>query len=315
MIVEHSRVIDCILNSRGGAGDIIRVVGDVSGFLSTHLQSKGAACRADAEDLHFVFLFAGGPSDRLLYNRNTLLISLEHDDLRDMPVGIIEGQNSGIGVCKGDIRWRIFVAGLDESHPAWGKCLNDYFGLVFRLAGQYHIVAVVIAQRLGNDGGTAGFNDPDGRFVVIGHVGRNSKHFLSGEFTIQHPDAGNLVGDQTAVAQQIVADHIGGRPVNEKRVASQTAGHLSDQFSTGTTDKEPVVTLGAVNFHGFHTGEENIQSGTENAVFSDHKVVVEFGTNHDDGIEAVAAVDVHRCVHRILDEVGTSATADIGTLT
>ena len=56
----------------------------------------------------------------------------------------------------------------------------------------------------------------------------------------------------------------------------------------------------------------HVQAGAEDAVLRDHEIVVELGADHDHGVEAVAAVDAHRGVDRVLDEVVAGAAADEG---
>ena len=56
----------------------------------------------------------------------------------------------------------------------------------------------------------------------------------------------------------------------------------------------------------------DVEAGTEDAGRRDDEVVVELGADDHDGVEPVAAVDVHRCVDRVLDEVGAAAAAQVG---
>ena len=56
--------------------------------------------------------------------------------------------------------------------------------------------------------------------------------------------------------------------------------------------EEPVVARAAVDDERLDVDEVDVEAGAEDAVRGDDEVVVELGADHDDGVEAVAAVDV-----------------------
>ena len=56
----------------------------------------------------------------------------------------------------------------------------------------------------------------------------------------------------------------------------------------------------------------DVESGPEDAVLGNHKVVTEFSPDRDDRIEAVAAVDIDRRVDRVLNEVAPRSAGDVG---
>jgi len=122
------------------------------------------------------------------------------------------------------------------------------------------------------------------------------------------------VGNQTAVAEQVVTHHIRNRTIGEEGIAAKAACDLCKNAGVSAGDKEAVVTGIPVDLHRFHSHEADVKACPENTIFCDDEVVIELGTNHDDRVEAVATIDVHGGVHRVLNQVGTGTTGHIGAL-
>src|SRR5262249_60698868 len=66
--------------------------------------------------------------------------------------------------------------------------------------------------------------------------------------------------------------------------------------------EEAFVALGAVDLQRLDIDKTHELAGPEHAVRRNHEIVLELGTNDDDGVEAAAAVNIDRRVPRILDQ-------------
>ena len=122
------------------------------------------------------------------------------------------------------------------------------------------------------------------------------------------------MSDDAAVTQQIVADH--GRRVarHVERVVTLAAEDLRDERLFGALHEEPIVTFGAVHAQRLDIDKTDRQSGAKDAVLGDHKIVAKLGADHDQGVRAVATVDIHGGVDRVLHQVGAGAAGDVGAL-
>jgi len=153
----------------------------------------------------------------------------------------------------------------------------------------------------------------DTRRGVVGHVGRDAGHvYTAVERAVQV--ALDRVGQDPAVAQQVVADHAVGRrrALHAEQVRAQASDHGGRPVGAGAEDEEAVVAGAAVGLHRLDVDEVDVQARPEDAGGREHEVVVELGSDDDHGVEAVAAVDVHRRVDGVLDQVGAGATAKVG---
>ncbi len=178
-------------------------------------------------------------------------------------------------------------------------------------ARQHDLILVALRLTLGDDRGAAGDADRHERLVVVGHVGRDAEQFLPVETVV---GALHLVDDETAVALEVVAHHRWRVAGHVEGVAAEPAEDLGDELLARALDEEPVVALGAVDAQQLDVDEVDVEAGAEHAVLGDHEVVAELGADHDDRVEPVTAVDVHRRVHRVLYEVRTSSAGDVGAL-
>ena len=117
-----------------------------------------------------------------------------------------------------------------------------------------------------------------------------------------------------AVAQQVVADDAVGRrrPHDADQVGAEAAVDLGRPVRVRAEDEEAVVARASIDNQALDVDEVHVQARAEHAVGRDHEVVVELSADDDYGVEAVATVDVHRRVDRVLDQVCTRATAEVG---
>jgi hypothetical protein len=268
-----------------------------------------STARADAQQLHLVArldqivtLRRGGHGDA------AELSSLELDDLRLVPIRVVEDECRALGLRDGN---RDAVGAL-EAHAPRRERLHHHLGAVLRLARQDHRVAVGDTERLRDHVRAARGDDSDRRLVVIRHVRRDPYGLEARVLAVVLRV--HQMRDETAVTQQVVADDVRSRTVHEERVAAEPAGDIRNQPGSRAADEEAVIALGAIEIHGLDTGEENVQPRAEDTVLRHHEVVAELGADDDDGIEAVAAVDVHRRVHCVLNEVRARVSAHVRAL-
>ena len=162
-----------------------------------------------------------------------------------------------------------------------------------------------------------GLGDDDARLIVVGDVGGDTDSFdavveLGGHGPSDHTlDA---VGDDPAVAEQVVADDAirRGWALDADEIRSEAASDDRRVARPCTKDEEAVVTLGAIDFELLDVHEVDVEPCAVNALGCDHEVVTELGADHNHDVEAIASIDVHRRVHRVLDQVGSSVAAHIG---
>ena len=118
------------------------------------------------------------------------------------------------------------------------------------------------------------------------------------------------------MALQVVADDGDGVSVvaaaDMEGVAAEAADDVDGDVFPGAQDEEGVVALEGVDHHALDPVVLNVQTGAVDAVPGDHEVVAELGADHGDGVEAVAALDAHRRVDRVGNEVRTLAAVDVG---
>ena len=86
-------------------------------------------------------------------------------------------------------------------------------------------------------------------------------------------------------------------------VIAGTADDDGDQVSAGTQDEDRIIAFQGIEFSTFYIVEADIETGAHDAVFGNDEVIREWGTEDDDGIETVTAIDADRGVDRVLDTV------------
>ena len=91
------------------------------------------------------------------------------------------------------------------------------------------------------------------------------------------------------------------RALDADEVGAEAAVDLGREVRARAEHEEAVVAFAAVDDELLDVHEVDVETCAEDTVRRDHEVVVELGADHDHGVEAVAAVDVHRCVDRVLD--------------
>ena len=165
-------------------------------------------------------------------------------------------------------------------------------------------------QCLVHAGGAAALRDADRRLVVVGHVGRDADR--TGRAAVGGVERLDPVRYQSGMAQQVVRRH--GRRVarDEDGIRAQSAQDPCRQIGVRRLDKEAVVALAAVDLQRLDPHERHVQAAAEDAVLGDDKVVAELGAEDDHGIQAVAAVDRHGRVDRVLHEVRAAVARDVG---
>ncbi len=117
------------------------------------------------------------------------------------------------------------------------------------------------------------------------------------------------------MALQGVADH-GDRHVvagaaDVEGVAAQAADQLDQNRRARALDVEVVVALLAVDDDLLDTDIRDVEAGAEDALVGDHEVVAELGAEHDQRVEAVAAVDPHGRVDGVVDAVRALTAVDV----
>ena len=116
--------------------------------------------------------------------------------------------------------------------------------------------------------------------------------------------------DQAAVAQQVVGLD-GGRVAGDvDRVGAEAAEQADRTPARGAEHEEAVVARHAVDLDGLDLDVGDEAAGAVEAVGGDDELVVALGAEQHDAVEAVAAVDRHRRVDDVLDEVAALAGVD-----
>ena len=177
-----------------------------------------------------------------------------------------------------------------------------------RLVGQDDGVAVVGAAFVNQSVSVALLND-HGRLIVI--------HDVRGDPFGRQPlvnlvVAGDRVADDTAVPQEVVTDDRRRFALNVEGITAQATRDSGVDLFVCAQDVELVVAFGPVDLEGFDRGEGHVQARAEDAHSSHHEVVGELRADDDDRVEAVAAVDAHRGVDHVLNEVRTFIPLDLG---
>ena len=114
------------------------------------------------------------------------------------------------------------------------------------------------------------------------------------------PEVARVDGDRAAV--EVAAD-LERVAAEEPKIVVETSGFVLQ-------DDEAVVALLAVDLEDLDRRHPDEQAGAVDAVAGDDEGVAELGADHDDGVDAGAAVDVDRGVVRVLDEVVAEAAED-----
>ena len=114
-------------------------------------------------------------------------------------------------------------------------------------------------------------------------------------------DALELAGDD-------VLDDVAG---DVDRVGAQAADDAVGDAEGRGLDEELVVALEAVDLDDLDRGVADVEPGAEDALGGDHEVVGELGAEHDELVEAGAAVDRDRRVDVVGDLVLAAAGADV----
>ena len=158
--------------------------------------------------------------------------------------------------------------------------------------------------------------DHDAGGVRVGDVRRDPRHRQ-----VRVQACGGCVGlvdqvrDEAAVPIEAVADDGDRRVVaaaaDVEGVAALVADELERHRRAGALHVEGVVAGAAVDDDLLDPRERDVQARAEDAAVGDHERVAEVGSDDDDRVEAVAAVDPHRRVDGVVDEVGSGAAVDV----
>ena len=95
------------------------------------------------------------------------------------------------------------------------------------------------------------------------------------------------------------------------RVGAEAADHAVGDAELRRLDEELVVALQAVDLDDLDVVVADVQAGAEDALGGDHDVVGELGAQHDQLVEAGAAVDRDRRVDVVRHLVLAAAGADV----
>ena len=95
------------------------------------------------------------------------------------------------------------------------------------------------------------------------------------------------------------------------RVGAEAADDAVGDAEGGRQDEELVVAFEPVDLDDLDLGVAHVEAGAEDALVGDHEVVGELGAQHDQLVDAGAAVDRDRRVDVVLDLVVAAAGADV----
>ncbi|WP_459924293.1 hypothetical protein [Desulfatiferula olefinivorans] len=154
--------------------------------------------------------------------------------------------------------------------------------------------------------------DTNPGLVVVRHIGR---HVHDG-YTPVDVGCGDIVNDDPAVTLVIVADHGNGLTVGAsghvEGVAAPAAHQHGVNVLAGTGHKEGVIALHGVDDHLLHTGVGDKSPGAVNALGGDHEIIAVFGADDGQGVQTVPAIDAHRRIDHIGNEIRTLTAVDVG---
>ncbi len=149
--------------------------------------------------------------------------------------------------------------------------------------------------------------------VVVRHIGRDVLHEEVVEVDVA--EIVHAVLDQAAVPLEAVAHHVDGlvpgAAGHVEGVAAQSAVDLGVHSLVGAGDEEGVVPLQAVDRGLLDPGVGDVESRAEDALVRDDEVIAVLRADDGQGVQAVAAVDAHGCVHRVGDEVRALPAVDV----
>ena len=130
---------------------------------------------------------------------------------------------------------------------------------------------------------------------------------------VERVGRGDAVVDRAARARDVARDDVA-RDVagHVDRVAAEAADHARQEPGRGREDVDRVVALEGVDLEHLDVRVRDLEAGAEDALRRDDDVVGELGAEHDDLVEAVAAVDRDGRVDVVLHLVVPSAGADVG---
>ena len=148
--------------------------------------------------------------------------------------------------------------------------------------------------------------------VIVCHIRRNAGNY---RFVVVGAGVFNFMSDNATMAAQVIADNRRCRPGHVKGIASQTTKNLCDKLLTRAHHIKPIISLSAVHRQGLNVNEIYIQTCAINAILGYNEIVAELGADNDNGVQPVAAVNVHRRVHGVLNQVNTGAAGDIRSFT
>ncbi len=190
-----------------------------------------------------------------------------------------------------------------------GRCLREHHRVGVDDEALRHVRAL-------EDLELARLRDHDARCVGVGDVGGDPGHGRTGVGArggrVRRVDE---VRDEPAVPVEAVADDgdrlVAAAAADVEGVAALAADELEVDGRARALHVEGVVAGAAIDDHLLDVGERDVEAGAEDALVGDHERVAEVGSDHHDRVEAVAAVDPHRGVDRVADEVGAGATVDV----
>jgi len=160
--------------------------------------------------------------------------------------------------------------------------------------------------------------DDDSGFVVVSDVG---DYVLGKDRVITGVVAAYDRLDQPVVTVQAVGHH-GDRaafgdivqisPGDVDVIAAQTTDDFDLHVLVRAFDKERIVALQRVHHQLFKPYEADKQTATVDTVLGDDVVVAKFAAHDGQRVKTVTAVDAHRGVDVIADEIGTLTAIDVG---
>ena len=170
--------------------------------------------------------------------------------------------------------------------------------------------------------GWRGLKDAN-RTVIEAHLNACSvvvidlhREILREDRVVSTVDAEDALVDHATVSFEAAADDDDGFAIREaahiERVCSEAADGFEHNILRSADDEECVVTFECIDGQFFDAVVGDEKSGTEDAFARHHKVVAEFGADDRQSIKSIAALDAHRRIYGVIDEVRTLTTVDVG---
>ena len=250
--------------------------------------------------------------------RQQILLGVDIDRLRVKPVVAGEGQGHPVQVrCAGGCsRTELDAPAPCLLHAFAQRYRNGGHGdALFRCAGEHHLVAIdhqVAAVAVFEDADRTNVeHDDDVAFVVVAHIHRD---VLDEDVLVGRVVRGRGLNDEAAVALELVADdrdRLAAATADVEGIAAKATDDLERNACAGALDEEAVVAFDGIDHDLLEARIGDEEAGAVDTLVVHNEVVAELGADHRQRVEAVAAVDAHRCVNGEGDEVRALAAVDV----